>query len=67
MTSGDSDKLSSQTEYRAVITYLYLKGKTGMDIHLELVNVYGDSGPSYTLVKFWVAEFKRVEWTRIMS
>ena len=47
----------SKTEYRAVIRYLYLKGKTGQGIHCELTNVYGSSAPSYTQVKFW--EFKR--------
>ena len=45
-------------EYRAVIRYLYLKGKTGKKIHSELANVYGSSAPSYAQVKFWVGEFK---------
>ena len=51
--------LSSKFEYRAVIRYLYLKGKTGQEIHCELTNVYGSSAPSYAQVKFWVGEFKR--------
>ena len=38
---------SSKTEYRAVIRYFYLKGKTGKEIHGELANVYGSSAPSY--------------------
>ena len=50
---------SSKVEYRAVIRYLYLKGKTGKEIHGELANVYGSSAPSYAQVKFWVGEFKR--------
>ena len=50
---------SSKVEYRAVIRYLYLKGKTGQEIHCELTNVYGSSAPSYAQVKFWVGEFKR--------
>ena len=45
-------------EYRAVIWYLYLKGKTGKKIHGELADVYGSSAPSYAQVKFWVGEFK---------
>ena len=49
----------SKVEYRAVIRYLYLKGKTGMEMHGELANVYGSSAPSYAQVKFWVGEFKR--------
>ena len=50
---------SSKVEYRAVIRYLYLKRKTGQEIHCELINVYGSSAPSYAQVKFWVGEFKR--------
>ena len=50
---------SSKVEYRAVIWYLYLKGKTGKEIHGELADVYGSSAPSYAQVKFWVGEFKR--------
>ena len=39
--------------------YLYLKGKTGKEIHGELADVYRSSAPSYAQVKFWVGEFKR--------
>ena len=39
--------------------HLYLKGKTGKEIHGELADVYGSSAPSYAQVKFWVGEFKR--------
>ena len=49
----------TEVEYRAVIWYLYLKGKTGKEIHSELANVYGSSALSYAQVKFWVGEFKR--------
>ena len=42
----------------AVILYLYLKGKTGKEIHGELADVYGSSAPCYVQVKFWVREFK---------
>ena len=42
-----------------VIRYLYLKGKTGKEIHGELADVYGSSAPSYAQVKFWVEKFKR--------
>ncbi|XP_071084262.1 histone-lysine N-methyltransferase SETMAR-like [Haliotis cracherodii] len=59
MARVDSAKFSSKVEYRAVIRYLYLKGKPGKEIHDELSDVYDDSAPSYAQVKFWVAEFKR--------
>ena len=59
MASDATACFSSKVEYRAVIRYLYLKGKTGKEIHGELVDVYGSSAPSYAQVKFWVGEFKR--------
>ena len=59
MASDAKVSFSSKVEYRAVIRYLYLKGKTGQEIHCELTNVYGSSAPSYGQVKFWVGEFKR--------
>ena len=59
MASDTKASFSSKVEYRAAIRYLYLKGKTGQEIHCELINVYGSSAPSYAQVKFWVGEFKR--------
>ena len=59
MASDAKVSFSSKVEYRAVIRYLYLKGKTGQKIHCELTNVYGSSAPSYAQVKFWIGEFKR--------
>ena len=58
MASDAKVSFSSKVEYRAVIRYLYLKGKTGQEIHCELTNVYGSSAPLYAQVKFWVGEFK---------
>ena len=40
--AGDAKAcFSSKAEYHAVIWYLYLKGKTGKEIHGKLVDVYG--------------------------
>ena len=58
MASDAKACFSSKVEYRAVIWYLCLKGKTGKEIHGELADVYGSSAPSYAQVKFWVVEFK---------
>ena len=58
MASDAKVSFLSKAEYRAVIRYLYLEGKTGQEIHCELTNVYGTSAPSYAQVKFWVGEFK---------
>ena len=54
MASDAKAFFSSKVEYRAVIRYLYLKGKTGKEIYGELADVYGSSAPSYAQVKFWV-------------
>ena len=59
MASDAKACFSSKVEYRAIIRYLYLKGKTGKEIHGELADVYGSSAPSYAQVKFWVWKFKR--------
>ena len=59
MASNAKASFSSKLEYLAVIRYLYLKGKTGQEIHCKLTNVYGSSAPLYAQVKFWVGEFKR--------
>ena len=59
MASDAKACFSSKVEYRAVIRYLYLKDKTGKEIHGELADVSGSSAPSYAQVKFWVGEFKR--------
>ena len=58
MASDAKTCFSSKVEYRAVIRYLYLKDKTGKEMHGELTNVHGSSAPSYAQVKFWVGEFK---------
>ena len=59
MASDAKACFSSKVECRAVIRYLYLKGKTGKEIYGELADVYGSSAPSYAQVKFCVGEFKR--------
>ena len=59
MASDAKACFSSKVEYHAVIRYLFLKGKTGKEIHSDLANVYGSSAASYAQVKFWVGEFKR--------
>ena len=59
MASDAKVSFSSKVEYRAVIRYLYLKGKTCQEIHCELTNFYRSSAPSYAQDKIWVGEFKR--------
>ena len=59
MASDAEACFSSKVEYRAVIWYLYLKGKTSKEIHSELADIYGSSAPSNAQVKFWEGQFKR--------
>lgn len=49
----------NKIEYRAVIRFLFLKKKTNDEIKIELDDVYGDSAPSLSTIKYWTAEFKR--------
>ena len=51
---------SSEVVYRAVIRYLYLKGKTGKKINGELADVYGSSALSYAQVYFRVGNSNAV-------
>ena len=61
MASDAKVSFSSKVEYRAVIRYLHLKGKTDQEIHCELTSVYGSSAPLYAQVKFWVGNSNSVE------
>ena len=45
-------------ECRAVIRFLYLKGRTPKETFDEMKETYGDDAPSYDLVKRWHPEFK---------
>lgn len=46
-------------EQRAVIKYLFKKKLTPKEIYDDMTSTLGESAPSYTTVKKWVAEFKR--------
>jgi len=46
-------------EKRAVIKYLFLKGMSGKAIHDDMLATLGDKAPVYSVVKSWLAEFKR--------
>ena len=48
-----------KNEYRPVIKYLLLKGKTASQIHKDLKDTLANDAPSQATVKCWVAEFKR--------
>ena len=42
-----------------VIQYFHLKGLCPNNIKAELDSTLGESAPSFTTIKYWVADFKR--------
>ena len=46
-------------QYRSVIRFLFLEGKSRSEIKERLDAVYGDSSPSMATVKNWFNEFQR--------
>ena len=52
-------KLMEPVECRAVIRFLYLKGRTLQETFDEMKETYGDDAPSYDLVKRWHCDFLR--------
>ena len=59
MATGGSDfPVFTSEEQRAVIRFLWLKGKTGVQIHEELSSVLGDGALSRRTVQWWMQQFK---------
>ena len=48
----------SVEKHRTTIKFLFLQGKGEMQIHDEMSQTIGDSGPSYATVKCWLVNFK---------
>lgn len=46
-------------QYRSVIRFLFLEGKSRSEIKERLDAVYGDASPSMATVKNWFNEFQR--------
>jgi len=46
-------------QYRSVIRFLFLEGKSRSEIKERLDAVYGDSSPSMATIKNWFNEFQR--------
>ena len=56
--SADFRKMEKE-QYRSVIRFLFLEGKSRSEIKERLDAVYGDSYPSMATVKNWFNEFQR--------
>jgi hypothetical protein len=46
-------------EYHGVIKFFVKEGLMPNEIHTKFIIVYGDSIPSFSTIKKWVAKFKR--------
>jgi len=60
--SGDARDFNN-TETRAVIKVLFLQGKAPKEIHSILTETLGENVTSYAVVKNWVAQFKRGDFS----
>ena len=56
--SADFTKKEKE-QYRSVIRFLFLEGKSRSETKERLESVYDDSSPSMATVKNWSNEFKR--------
>ena len=45
--------------HRYVMQYFHLKGLSPTNIRAELDSTLGEFAPSFTTIKYWVAEFER--------
>jgi len=59
LTAARCLKMSLESvQYRSVIRFLYLKGKSREEIQVELNDVYGEQSPSLATIKRWFNDFK---------
>ena len=64
--SGDASDFNNN-ETRAVIKFFFLQGKAPKDIQAILIETLGEHAPSYATVKYWVAQFKRFDFSHLWS
>ena len=60
--SGDARDFNN-IETRAVISSFFLQCKAPKEIHAILTETLGEHAPSYAIVKNWVAQFKRGDFS----
>jgi len=63
--SGDAHDFNNM-ETRAVIKFLFLQGKAPKEFHAILTETLREHAPSYAIVKNWVAQFKRGDFSPVM-
>ena len=60
--SGDMHDFNN-IEMQAVDKFFFLQGKAPKEIHAILIETLGEHAPSYAIVKNWVAQFKRGDFS----
>ena len=55
---SDDARDFNNIETRASSSFVFLQGKATKEIHAILIETLGEHAPSYTTVKYWVAQFK---------
>jgi len=55
---------TDKIEYRVVIKFFVKEGLTPKEIHSKFIKVYGDTSPSFSTIKKWAAQFKRLNVRR---
>ena len=60
--SGDAPDFNN-IEARAIIKYFFLQGKATKEIHAILTETLGEYALSYAIVKNWVAQLKRGDFS----
>ena len=63
--SGDARDFNN-IETRAVIKFFFLQGKALKEIHTILKETLGEHAPWYATCKYWVALFKRGDFSPVM-
>jgi histone-lysine N-methyltransferase SETMAR len=52
-----------KNEYRAIIKYLFIKGKTAKEIFEDMSETLNEECPSNSTIKYWVSNFKRGDFS----
>ena len=60
--AGDAHDFNN-IETRAIINFFFLQGKAPKEIHAILKETLGEHAPLYAIVKNWVVQFKRGDFS----
>jgi transposase len=65
MKARQATRVISTTSRRELSSsiFFFLQGKAPKEIHAVLIETLGEHAPSYAIVKNWVAQFKRGDFS----